>query len=120
MIPRISLADHSGKGQSSKNELKREKMSKRIKWTYKAELDYILELEKGKWVIGFLNEKGNPYECPTTIDQKLVEKLKLEESRQANRLKVTVEINEKMDEKNRQYPILIDVSICHTMAQANK
>lgn len=87
-------------------------MLKRVKWTYEAELDYVLECEKREWVIGFLDENGNPYECPKTNDLKLVEKLKkLEESGQTSKLKVTVEINEKMDEKNKQYPILIDVSV---------
>jgi hypothetical protein len=83
-----------------------------VKWTYEAELDYVLECEKGEWVIGFLDENGNPYECPKTDDLRLVEKLeKLEESGQTSKLKVTVEINEKTDEKNKQYPILIDVSV---------
>ena len=83
-------------------------MSKRIKWTYEAKLDYILEGEHGKWAIEFLNEEGNPYECPITTDPKLVEKLeKLEELGLAGRLRVAVEINKKLDEKNRQYPILI-------------
>jgi len=87
-------------------------MLKRVKWTYEAELDYVLECEKGEWVIGFLDENGNPYECPKTDDLRLVEKLKkLEESGQTSKLKVTVEINEKTDEKNKQYPILIDVSV---------
>ena len=87
-------------------------MLKRVKWTYEAELDYVLDCEKGEWVIGFLDENGNPYECPKTNDLKLVEKLKkLEESGQTSKLEVTVEINEKMDEKNKQYPILIDVSV---------
>jgi len=87
-------------------------MLNRVKWTYEAELDYVLECEKGEWIIGFLDENGNPYECPKTDDLKLVEKLeKLEESGQTSQLKVTVEINEKIDEKNKQYPILIDVSV---------
>ncbi|MEM2111300.1 MAG: hypothetical protein QXX08_05410, partial [Candidatus Bathyarchaeia archaeon] len=82
-------------------------MLKRVKWTYEAELDYVLPCGKGEWVIGFLDEDGNPYECPKTDDIRLVEKLKkLEESGQTSRLQVTVEINEKMDENDKQYPIL--------------
>jgi len=85
-------------------------MKKRIKWTYEAELDYILENEKGKWVIGFLDKEGNPYECPITTDSKLVEKLdKLATS--ARRLRVTVEINKELDEAKRQYPTLIGVEV---------
>ena len=83
-----------------------EKMKKRIKRTYEAELDYVLESEKGKWVIGFIDEEGNPYECPTTTDSKLVEKL---EKLEFCRLKVTVEVDNELDEKGRQYPLLIDV-----------
>jgi len=83
---------------------------KRIKWTYIAEFDYIQELERGKWVVGFLNEEGSPYECPITDDPKLVEKLlKLIENSEVRKLRVTVEINEEPDKYGRQYPILINV-----------
>ena len=70
----------------------------RVGWTYYAELDYIIDAGKGKWVIGFLNDEGNPYEFPTTTDQGLVKKLeKLEESGLAKKLKVTVEVDDKLD-----------------------
>ena len=83
-------------------------MKKRIKWIYEAELDYILELSPGEWVIGFLDEEGNPYECPITTDEALVRKLeKLACS--GKKLRVTVEINEEMNGAQRQYPTLIDV-----------
>lgn len=80
------------------------------KWTYEAELDYILELENGTWVMGFLNEEGASYECPHTTDPKLIKRLwELEEQGLAKRLMVTVQINQKLDANNKQHPILIDV-----------
>lgn len=85
-------------------------MRKRVKWTYVAEFDYALEKHKGEWVMGFLDDEGNPFECPTTTDQKLVEKLKKLTRTDTNRkLKVTVEIDNKLDKWNKQYPVLIDV-----------
>jgi len=80
---------------------------KRIKWTYKAELDYVLEKCPGEWVIGFLNDEGAPYECPHTTDENLIRKLEKLESK---KLKVTVEINKKLDKKGKQYPKLLDVA----------
>jgi hypothetical protein len=89
-------------------------MLKRIRWTYEAEFDYILPRENGECVVGFLDEEGNPYECPTTTDPELVEKLgKLQELGLTGRLKVTVEVNEELDDKNRQYPTLISVEVIH-------
>jgi len=83
-----------------------EKEMKRKKWSYKATLDYIKECEKGKWVIGFLDEDGNPYECPTTTNRELVEKVgKLSEQK----LKVIVEVNEAPNEYGSEFPTLIDV-----------
>jgi hypothetical protein len=82
----------------------------RVKWTYVAEYDYILEAGEGKWIIGFLNDEGNPYECPTTTDRKLVEKLeKLVVTDMDRKLMVTVEINNELDKWDKQYPVLIDV-----------
>ena len=49
---------------------------RRKKWTYEAELDYISKCASGEWVIGFLDEEGNPYECPHTTDAKLIRKLR--------------------------------------------
>jgi len=80
---------------------------KRKKWTYKAELDYVLECPSGEWVIGFLDEEGNPYECPHTTDDNLIKKL---EELEFKKLKVTVEVNEKLDSKGKQYPELLDVA----------
>jgi hypothetical protein len=79
---------------------------KRVKWTYEAELDYIMEVANGEWVIGFLNKDGNPYECPHTAEETLIRKL---EKLEGKRLKVTVEINEKLDRWDKQYPKLLDV-----------
>jgi hypothetical protein len=85
-------------------------MPKRVKWTYVAEFDYVLEIGKGKWIMGFLNDEGNPYECPTTTDRKIVEKLKkLVESETTRKLELTVEVDDKLDKWSKQYPILIDV-----------
>jgi hypothetical protein len=67
---------------------------RRIKWTYKAKLDYISKCASGEWVVGFLDEEGNPYECPTTNDENLINKLKKLEFK---KLKVIVEVNEKLD-----------------------
>ena len=86
-------------------------MKKRVKWAYEAEFDYILPLSEGKWVIGFLDEEGNPYECPTTTDSKLIDRLeKLTAFDSSRRLRVTVEINEKLDRHGKQYPKLVGVS----------
>jgi hypothetical protein len=75
-----------------------------------AELDYILESEKGEWIIGFLDSEGNPYECPHTTNAELIKKLdELDRHGLANRLRVNVEINEKLDRYHKQYPTLIDV-----------
>lgn len=88
---------------------------KRIKWTYKAELDYIMEGPSGDWIVGFLDKEGNPYECPHTSDIALVEKLKrLDDTYPTPRLKVTVEINEKLDSHGEQHPKLLDVAKSHT------
>jgi hypothetical protein len=82
----------------------------RVRWTYYAELDYIIDAGKGKWIIGLLNDEGNPYECPTTTDQRLVKKLeKLEKSDLAKELEVTVEGDDKLDKWGKRYPVLIDV-----------
>jgi len=80
---------------------------RRIKQTYKAELDYTSQSASGEWVIGFLDENGNPYECPHTTDENLIRKLKKLEFK---KLKVTVEINEKPDSWGREYPKLLDVT----------
>jgi hypothetical protein len=81
----------------------------RVRWIYCAKLNYLIEAGKGKWIIGFLNDEGNPYECPTTTDQRLVEKLeKLEKSDLAKELEVTVEGDDKMDKWGKRYPVLID------------
>lgn len=86
--------------------------TKRVKWTYEAELDYIIESmkKKGEWIIGFLNDEGNPYECPHTSDSELVNKLKeLDTQGLSSKLRVTVEINEKLDKWGKQYPTLVEV-----------
>ncbi len=88
-------------------------LKRRISWTYEAELDYIVESAPGEWVIGFLSREGNPYECPTTKDEALVQKLE-KLAKKGKKLRVTVEINEKLDEYGRQYPTLIDVQECNT------
>lgn len=80
---------------------------RRIKWTYKAELDYISKYASGEWVIGFLDVEGKPYECPTTTDENLIRKLKELEFK---KLKVTVEVNDKLDKWGKQYPKLLDVA----------
>jgi hypothetical protein len=85
-------------------------LPKRIQWTYEAELDYIFELKKGNWIVGFLDNEGNPFECPTATNQRLVQKLqRFETSGFTGMLKVTVELNEKLNGKDKQYPILVDV-----------
>ena len=87
-------------------------MRKRIKWTYDATFDYVTEAGKGKWVIGFLNDEGNPYECPTTTDHNIVEKLqKLVGTDMTRKLKVTVDVDNKRDKWGKQYPVLIDVCV---------
>lgn len=79
---------------------------RRIKWTYKAELDYVLEYAPGEWVVGFLDDEGNPYECPHTTNKNLIRKLRKLDFK---KLKVTVEIN-KLDKRGKQYPKLLDVA----------
>ena len=79
----------------------------RVKWTYIAQLDYISKRASGEWVIGFLDEEGNPSECPTTTDENLINKLKKLEFK---KLKVTVEVDEKLDRWGKQYPKLLDVA----------
>lgn len=89
---------------------RRRTMSKRVRWTYAAELDYVVGDDKGKWVVGFLNDEGNPYECPTTSGRELVEGLhRIWESGTTKRIEVTVEIDEKLDKWGKQYPVLVDV-----------
>ena len=82
-------------------------MKERKKWKYEAEFDYILPVENDEWVIGFLDEEGNPYECPHTADKNLIEKLKKLEFK---KLRVTVEVNEKLDRYGKQYPKLLNVA----------
>lgn len=84
-------------------------MRKRVKWTYVAEFDYILERRKGEWVVGFLNDENYPYECPTTTDLHLVKKLKKIVKAEDKKIEVTVEIDEKLDKQGKQHPVLVDV-----------
>jgi len=80
---------------------------RRIEWIYKAELDYITKDASGVWVVGFLDEEGNPCECPHTTDENLIRKLKKLEFK---KLKVTVEVNDNLDKWGKQYPKLLDVA----------
>jgi len=85
---------------------------KRVKWTYEAEIDYIHECgsKKGEWVMGFLDEEGNPYECPRSSNVALVDKVKeLYLKPSAKWVRVTVETNEKMDRFHKEYPTLINI-----------
>jgi hypothetical protein len=85
-------------------------MKKRIKWTYEAELDYILEFAPREWVIGFLDQEGNPYECPHTRDEALIRKLE-KLGNTGKKLRVTVEVDEKLDASGKQHPKLLDVCV---------
>lgn len=89
---------------------------KRIRWTYEAEFDYIGERENPETkekglIVGFLEEDGTPYECPTTYDEKMVERIKKLDSSPSRPkwVRVTVEINDKKDELGREFPTIIAI-----------
>ena len=80
---------------------------KRVKWTYKAQLDYIsAPNKKGEYVLGFHNSEGEVYECPITTDTELIKKLEeISMLSPTGLLRVTVEVNEKMDSVGREFPV---------------